>query len=218
MDTRAGGKPRYVSNDAPAGKPMRRASTIVIATWLATAAPMAHAQTPDKAKARAIVDRLCVACHGTDGNSPQPAHPKLAGLQSEYLLKQLRDYKKGLRKSEVMEPMVKELSEDDMAGLAAYYAEHKLKPGGAEAGRKLYNDGIPDVGLPSCSGCHYPDGMGTPRFPRVAGQHAEYTYQQLKDFASGKRENDRGLAMQSVANRMNDQQMKAVAEYVAGMK
>ncbi|HET9042474.1 MAG TPA: c-type cytochrome [Burkholderiales bacterium] len=203
---------------------MRRASTIVVATWLAAAAPVSLAQTPDKAKARAIVDRLCVACHGVDGNSPQPAHPKLAGLQPEYLLKQLRDYKKGLRKSDVMEPMVKELTEDDMANLAAYYAEHKLKPGEArdaglaEAGRKLYNDGIPDVGLPSCSGCHYPDGMGTPRFPRVAGQHAEYTYQQLKDFASGKRENDRGLAMQSVANRMNDRQMKAVAEYVAGMK
>jgi cytochrome c553 len=111
-----------------------------------------------------------------------------------------------------------------MASLAAYYAEQKPKPGEArdaklvEAGRKLYADGIPDVGLPSCSGCHYPDGMGTPRFPRVAGQHAEYTYQQLKDFASGKRENDRGLAMQSVANRMNDQQMKAVSEYIAGMK
>lgn len=203
---------------------MRIASATLAAAWLAAAAPTAHAQTIDKAKARTIVDRLCVACHGVDGNSPQPAHPKIAGLQPEYLLKQLRDYKKGLRKSEVMEPMVKELAEDDMASLAAYYAEQKPKPGEArdgklvEAGRKLYDDGIPDVGLPSCSGCHYPDGMGTPRFPRVAGQHSEYTYQQLKDFASGKRENDRGLAMQSVANRMNDQQMKAVSEYIAGMK
>jgi cytochrome c553 len=203
---------------------MRIASATLAAAWLAAAAPAAHAQAVDKAKARTIVDRLCVACHGVDGNSPQPAHPKIAGIQPEYLLKQLRDYKKGLRKSEVMEPMVKELTEDDMASLAAYYAEQKPKPGEArdanlaEAGRKLYNDGIPDVGLPSCSGCHYPDGMGTSRFPRVAGQHAEYTFQQLKDFASGKRENDRGLAMQSVANRMNDQQMKAVSEYVAGMK
>jgi len=203
---------------------MRTTSAALLAVWLAAAGAKAEAQTVDKAKARAIVDRLCVACHGVDGNSPQPAHPKLAGLQPEYLLKQLRDYKKGARKSEVMEPMVKELAEDDMASLAAYYAEQKPKPGEArdaklvEAGRKLYADGIPDVGLPSCSGCHYPDGMGTPRFPRVAGQHAEYTYQQLKDFASGKRENDRGLAMQSVANRMNDQQMKAVSEYIAGMK
>lgn len=202
---------------------MRIASATLAAACLAAAAPAAHAQTVDKAKARTIVDRLCVACHGVDGNSPQPAHPKIAGLQSEYLLKQLRDYKKGLRKSEIMEPMVKELTDDDMASLAGHYAEQKPTPGAArdaklvEAGRKLYNDGIPDVGLPSCSGCHYPDGMGTPRFPRVAGQHAEYTYQQLKDFASGKRENDRGLAMQSVANRMNDQQMKAVSEYVAGM-
>lgn len=203
---------------------MRTASTTLVAVWLAAAAPSAYAQTVDKAKAKAVVDRLCVACHGVDGNSPQPAHPKIAGLQPEYLLKQLRDYKKGARKSDVMEPMVKELTDDDMASLAAYYGEQKPKPGEArdaklvEAGRKLYNDGIPDVGLPSCSGCHYPDGMGTPRFPRVAGQHAEYTYQQLKDFASGKRENDRGLAMQSVANRMNDQQMKAVSEYIAGMK
>ena len=203
---------------------MRTTSAALVAVCLAAAGAKAEAQTVDKAKARAIVDRLCVACHGVDGNSPQPAHPKLAGLQPEYLLKQLRDYKKGARKSEVMAPMVKELAEDDMASLAAYYAEQKPKPGEArdaklvEAGRKLYDNGIPDVGLPSCSGCHYPDGMGTPRFPRVAGQHAEYTYQQLKDFASGKRENDRGLAMQSVANRMNDQQMKAVSEYIAGMK
>ena len=206
------------------GKMRTTSAALAAAACLAATGATAQAQTVDKAKARAIVDRLCVACHGVDGNSPQPAHPKLAGLQPEYLLKQLRDYKKGARKSEVMEPMVKELAEDDMASLAAYYAEQKPKPGEArdaklvDAGRKLYNDGIPDVGLPSCSGCHYPDGMGTPRFPRVAGQHAEYTYQQLKDFASGKRENDRGLAMQSVANRMNDQQMKAVSEYVAGMK
>lgn len=203
---------------------MRTTSAALLTACLAASGATAQAQAIDKAKARGIVDRLCVACHGVDGNSPQPAHPKLAGLQPEYLLKQLRDYKKGARKSDVMEPMVKELADDDMASLAAYYAEQKPKPGEArdaklvEAGRKLYNDGIPEVGLPSCSGCHYPDGMGTPRFPRVAGQHAEYTYQQLKDFSSGKRENDRGLAMQSVANRMNDQQMKAVSEYIAGMK
>jgi cytochrome c553 len=202
---------------------MRTTSTALAAAWLvATAA--AQAQAADRAKAREIVDRLCVACHGVDGNSPQPAHPKLAGLQPEYLLKQLRDYKKGARRSEVMEPMVKALADEDLASLAAYYAEQTPNAGEArdaklaEAGRTLYDSGIPQVGLPSCSGCHYPDGMGTPRFPRIAGQHAEYTYQQMKDFASGRRENDRGLAMQSVASRMNDQQMKAVAEYVAGMK
>jgi cytochrome c553 len=208
----------------PFGKAMSKPAAIIMATCLAGAVPGAHAQGVDRAKAREIVDRLCVACHGVDGNSSQPAHPKLAGLQPEYLLKQLRDYRKGLRKSALMEPIVKDLTEDEMAGLAAYYAEQKPKPGEtrdaklAEWGRKLYNDGIPDVGLPSCSGCHYGDGVGTPRFPRVAGQHAEYTYQQLRDFASGKRENDRGLSMQSVANRMTDEQMKAVAEYIAGMK
>ncbi len=123
-----------------------------------------------------------------------------------------------------MGPVVMELADDEMGSLAAHYAEQQPGPSAAraatlvEAGRKLYNDGIPDLGLPSCSGCHYPDGMGTPRFPRVAGQNAEYSYQQLKDFASGRRENDRGLAMQSVASRMTDEQMKAVSEFMAGMK
>ncbi|MFO1362042.1 MAG: c-type cytochrome [Burkholderiales bacterium] len=203
---------------------MRTTSAAIVAACLATTATPAQGQAVDKARARAIVDRLCATCHGVDGNSPRPAHPRLAGLQAEYLLKQLRDFKRGARKSEAMGPVVMELADDEMGSLAAHYAEQQPGPSAAraatlvEAGRKLYNDGIPDLGLPSCSGCHYPDGMGTPRFPRVAGQNAEYSYQQLKDFASGRRENDRGLAMQSVASRMTDEQMKAVSEFMAGMK
>ena len=111
-----------------------------------------------------------------------------------------------------------------MSGLAAYFAGQKNKPGKIEfpdlaaLGKKYYAEGNPEVGVPACSGCHNPDASGTDKYPHLAGQHAAYTYQQLKRFASSERENDRGLVMQSLAMRMTEQEMKAVAEYIMGMK
>jgi cytochrome c553 len=178
----------------------------------------------DPAKGAEIVARLCVACHGTDGNSALAVNPKLAGLQPQYLRKQLLDYKAKRRRSDIMETMVEALSEADIDALAAHYGAQKPAPGEVrrpellELGRKVYVDGNELTGVPSCSGCHYPDGAGTARFPRLAGQHAEYTLRQLKDFKDAKRENDRGLVMQSLALRMTEKEMEAVAEYIAGMK
>lgn len=200
-----------------------RAGAAAAALAVASAVAFGQATSGDPAKAKVLATTNCVACHGADGNSTEPRYPKLAGLQPEYIYKQLNDFKAGKRQSEIMAPIVAVLNPEDFANLAAYYSAQKAAPGAvkdaklAEQGKKIYHEGKPDVGVPSCSGCHYDKGEGTSRFPRIAGQHAEYTYQQLKAFKEARRENDRGLAMQSVALNMSDADMRAVAEYVAGL-
>jgi len=200
-------------------------TTLTLAFGLAASAAFGQAAPkPDSAKGAEIVGRLCVSCHGVDGNSALEINPKLAGLQTEYLRKQLLDYKAKRRRSDIMEAMVEALSTEDIASLAAHYSAQQPKAGVVrkpellEMGKKVYADGNEITGVPSCSGCHYPDGGGTTRFPRLAGQHAEYTLRQLKDFKDAKRENDRGLVMQSLALRMTDKEMEAVSEFIAGMK
>jgi cytochrome c553 len=169
------------------------------------------------------VSTVCAACHGADGNSLAPTFPKLAGLQEEYLAKQLKDYLAGKRKNEIMAPTIASLKADDVAGLAAHFAAQKPSPGKvedaklAEAGKKLYEDGNTESGVPACMGCHQPQGEGNARYPRLAGQHQTYTLQQMADFKSGTRANDRGKVMRAVAERMTDQEMKAVSEYIAGL-
>jgi cytochrome c553 len=189
--------------------------------------PAVAAPQGDAEKGKQIVAQICIACHGMDGNGTEPTNPefpKIAGKQGVYLLKQLRDFKSGKRKSDVMSGLVAGLSPDDMTNLAVYFSTQKSKPGTVkspelvEAGRKFYNEGSPDNGVPACSGCHLPDGTGTDKYPHLAGQHAAYTLQQLKRFASSERENDRGLVMQSLAMRMSEQEMKAVSEYIMGLK
>jgi cytochrome c553 len=204
---------------------MRRASAQLLLLAGAATGGLGAAQTaePDLERARLIVSSICVACHGADGYSPLPANPKVAGLQPQYIVKQLKDYKSGSRKSGVMAPMVERLTEAEMAALAAYYSAEKPAPGVVKnpdllaLGKQVYMDGNVDTGVPSCSGCHYPDGSGTPRFPRLAGQHAEYVAQQLHDFRTAKRDNDRGLVMQSLAERMTDREIRAVSEFIASL-
>lgn len=174
-----------------------------------------------------IVKEVCVACHGLDGNGGQmliPEYPKLAGMDAKYLKKQLLDFQKGKRKDPVMAPMAEPLSPEQIDEVAAHFAAQPVKPntvsnpGLLEPGKRLYLDGNTDSGVPSCSGCHLPDGKGDSRYPLIAAQHAAYVYSQLKKFKSGERENDRGLVMQSVTLRMTEAEMKAVAEYVTSIK
>jgi cytochrome c553 len=181
----------------------------------------------DAAKGKATAAQVCVACHGADGNGltpPNPDFPKLAGKQPEYLLKQLKDFKSGKRKNDIMSGMVASLTLDDMANLALHFSAQKNRPGTAsnpellDFGKKFYTDGNPDQGVPACAGCHQPDGGGTSTYPHLAGQYVNYTYQQLKRFASGDRDNDKGLVMQSLAMRMTEQEMKAVSEYIVTQK
>jgi cytochrome c553 len=183
------------------------------------AAPSSPAADP-----RQIVTTVCAACHGEDGNSPAPNFPKLAGLQADYIVKQLKDLASGKRNSEVMSGIVANLSADDFSGLAAYFSAQKAAPGKvddanlAAAGRKVFDDGNTTTGVPACVGCHQPGAVGNERFPRLAGQHQAYTLQALTELKSGQRANDRGRVMRAVAERMTDDEMKAVAEYLAGLR
>lgn len=196
----------------------------VAASWSAGAAlPLKG----DPEKGRQIASQVCLACHGLDGNGTEPINPefpKLAGKQAEYLNKQLKDFKTGKRKNDVMAGMVASLTPEDMANLSLYYAVQKARPGTVKnpalvaQGKKIYLEGNPDNGLPACSGCHEADAGGFGSYPHLAGQHAEYTLLQLKRFSTGERDNDKGLAMQSVTAKMTEQEMKAVSEYLAGVQ
>ena len=179
----------------------------------------------DASKGQSIANSVCIACHGVDGNSPIPANPNLAGQHPEYLYKQLLNFKSGERQNAVMSGMVATLSQDDMRNLAAYYAGQKPRQGAAKdaklvtAGQKLYRGGDAASGIAACAGCHSADGAGVPaQYPRLKGQSVDYTLAQLKAFRTGERANDSAKMMRTIAGRMTDKQMDAVAEYVSGLK
>ena len=205
--------------------------------WTAVAvvlvAPAALAQgviKGDPAKAQTIVTQVCVACHAADGNSAIPANPSLAGQHPEYTYKQLRNFKSqggkpAERNNGVMAGMVANLSDDDMKNLAAYFASQKPKSRAArdaaiaKQGESIYRGGIQAKGVAACASCHAPNGAGMPaQFPRVAGQHAEYTAAQLTAFRAGQRANDPAQMMRMIAAKMSDQEIKAVSEYIAGLR
>lgn len=179
----------------------------------------------DPAKAQQIATSTCAACHAADGNSIAPANPKLAGQHAEYITKQLMDFKSGQRKSAVMSGMVAALTPDDMKNLGAYFAANAIKPGSAKdktlalAGEKIYKGGNPGSGVPACAACHGPTGAGIPvQFPRLGSQHKDYLVAQLNNFRTGERANDAAKMMRVIAAKMTDQEMKAVAEYISGLK
>jgi cytochrome c553 len=197
--------------------------------WAAPAAAQDPAK-PDLAKGEQLAKQVCAACHAADGNSVAPANPKLAGQHAGYLYKQLVNFKpqggkKAARESALMAGMVANLSDPDMRALAAYYAAQKLKPAAASnkdlaaLGRKIWRGGIAEKNVAACAGCHGPDGAGIPdQYPRLAGQFAEYVEAQLKLFRAGGRANDPNGMMRGVAARMSDEEIKAVAEYAAGLR
>jgi cytochrome c553 len=199
-----------------------------LAAGLAVFAGAALAQ--DAAKAQSIATQVCAACHAADGNSIGPANPKIAGQLPEYLHKQLVDFKaqggkKAARENAVMAGMVANLSAADMKNLAAYYAGQKLKPAAAAdkelaaLGQKLWRGGNAQSGVPACAGCHGPTGAGIPgQYPRVSGQYAEYLAAQLRAFKDGARANDPNGMMRGVATRMSEREIRAVAEYAAGLR
>ena len=203
------------------------------AVAVALVAPAAVAQgvvKGDLAKAQPIVTQICVACHAVDGNSAIPANPNLAGQHPEYTYKQLRNFKSqggkpAERSNGVMAGMVASLSDDDMKNLAVYFAAQKPKSQAArdaalaKQGESIYRGGIQAKGVAACASCHAPNGTGMPaQFPRVAGQHAEYTATQLTAFRAGQRANDPAQMMRMIAAKMSDQEIKAVSEYIAGLR
>jgi cytochrome c553 len=204
------------------------ASLFVVA--VSGAASAESAAKPDLPKAQQIVSQVCAACHGTDGNSATPANPNLAGQPAQYITLQLEHFKSGVRSSAVMAGMVATLTPEDMRALGAYFAQQKPKGSAAKdrnlvlAGQRIYRGGNAASGLPACSACHAPTGVGIPsRYPRLSGQYSDYTYAQLKAFKAGERGNDKdgtdinGKVMAQVAMRMSDGEMQAVAQYAAGL-
>ena len=177
---------------------------------------------PDLAKGQAT-STVCGACHTADGTRGSPANPILQGQHPEYLAKQLAEFKEGKRDNAIMKGMATTLSEDDMKNVAAFYASKKAKPGFAKnkelvaLGEKIYRGGIADRSVPACAACHSPTGAGIPaQYPRLAGQHADYTEAQLVSFRVGARKNS--AQMIGVAAKMNDKEIKAVADYIAGLR
>ena len=181
------------------------------------------AAKPDLVKGEASYTAVCVACHAADGNSTIAANPKLAQQHPEYLVKQLQEFKSGKRANPVMQGMASLLSDDDMRNVSAWLATKPAKPGFAKdkelvaLGERIYRGGIADRNIAACAGCHSPKGAGIPaQYPRLSGQHSDYTVQQLTSFRDGKRGNS--LPMSQVAAKMNDREIKAVADYIAGLR
>ncbi len=181
------------------------------------------APVPVQSAAEKTVQTVCAACHGGDGNSSITLNPKLAGQHPEYLLKQLTNFKEGKRANAVMSGMVANLSAAEMKDLATYFAAQKPTLGKAKAngagslGEKIYRSGIAATQVPACAACHGASGTGIPKqFPRVAGQHADYTLAQLRTFRTGERAN--APMMMTIATKMTDAEMQAVADYIQGLR
>jgi cytochrome c553 len=181
------------------------------------------AAKPDLAKGQATSAAVCAACHTADGSRGSPANPILQGQHPEYLAKQLAEFKEGKRDNAIMKGMSATLSEADMKNVAAFYASKQAKPGFAKnkeliaLGEKIYRGGIADRSIPACAACHSPTGAGIPaQYPRLAGQHSDYTEAQLVAFRGGVRKNSD--QMTGVAAKLNDKEIKAVADYVAGLR
>ena len=178
---------------------------------------------PDLAKGEATFGAVCAACHGPDGNSMVPAYPKLSEQHAEYLVKQLTEFKSDKRANAIMKGFATALSEEDMKNVAYWLTTKAAKPGFSKEkelvtlGERIYRGGIADRQIPACAGCHSPNGAGIPaQYPRLAGQHSDYAVAQLTAFRDGVRKNS--AQMTGVAAKMNDREIKAVSDYIAGLR
>ena len=200
------------------------AAALVAPAFSASAADApAAAAKPDLAKGQATFSGVCIACHGADGNSALGENPNLAQQHPEYLVKQLQEFKAGKRASAIMQGFAGMLSDEDMKNVAWWVAGNAAKPGAAEnkdlvaIGERIYRGGIPDRNIAACAACHSPNGAGIPaQYPRLSGQHAQYTATQLVAFRDGVRLNS--PQMTGVAAKLNDREIKAVSDYISGLR
>jgi cytochrome c553 len=178
---------------------------------------------PKLARAQEIVEGKCFMCHGIDGESSSPLFPRLAGQHAAYVARQLADYASGRRKSSQMQPMVEGLTASDFEALGRWYESRPVSahavedPPLAQVGEFIYARGNAYSGVPACAGCHGAAGQGTATLPRLAGQHAQYTERQLKQFGQRERSNDNAV-MHQIAARLTELETKAVASYLSGLK
>jgi cytochrome c553 len=209
-------------------KPAARVLICLVVAFLGAGAHAAETAPPPVAKAdpgkgAAISSAVCVACHTNDGTRGSPANPILQGQQADYIVKELGEFKSGKRDNAIMKGMAAALADADMKNVAAFYAGKEAKPGFAKnkdlaaLGEKIYRGGIMDRGVPACAACHGPNGAGIPsQFPRLGGQHADYVEAQLVAFRSGVRQNN--PAMGGIAAKLSDHEIKALADYAAGLR
>ncbi|MFL6550557.1 MAG: c-type cytochrome [Povalibacter sp.] len=167
----------------------------------------------------------CVACHGVGGNSANPEWPNLAGQHQQYIVKQLKAFKSGVRQNPLMTPQAQPLSEADMEDLGAYFSSQtatglEADASKVEQGQRLFRSGDPEKGIAACGSCHGPAGHGNPAamYPSIRGQHATYVEAQLKSYRSGTRQTDQNQMMRGVAKSLTDDQIAAVAAYVQGLR
>jgi cytochrome c553 len=204
---------------------MKSLYVVAMAALVATSALADTASSqplPDVAKGSTISANVCAACHANDGTRGVPTYPILQGQHFDYLVKQLDEFKSGKRDNPIMKGMAATLSPDDMRNVAAFYESKSAKPGSAtskatvEMAREIWKGGIPAKQVPACAGCHGPTGAGVPaQYPRVGGQWTPYTQSQLEAFRSGKRANS--PQMNAIAARLSDDEIKALADYMAGL-
>jgi len=193
--------------------------TLVYAS--ASVAADEHAK-PDVERGKQLATSVCAACHGADGRGTAPTNPNLAGQHADYIATQLAAFKSGARPSPIMQGMATPLSPEDMQAVAAYF--EMQKPAGQAAhdkqlvqrGQEIWRGGIKPLGVPACAGCHGAAGHGIPsQFPRLAGQYPDLTFGWLKAYAGGTRQHP---VMGAIAAKLNENDMKAVAEYAAGLR
>ena len=208
---------------------MKRFTLLALAAVAAGSAFAAELKG-DVAKGKEIATNVCAACHAADGNSGIAMYPKLSSQFSNYIFHQTKDIKEGKRTTGAaasMVPMVMGLSDQDIADVSAFYAKQFPKAGetnpkeNPELGAKIFRGGLADKKVPACMACHGPNGAGMPgggtdivAYPRLGGQHQAYIVEQLKAYQSGQRAN---AIMADVAQRMSDEDMKAVANFIQGL-
>jgi cytochrome c553 len=214
---------------------MNRLLLLAALTWPAILAAQTPPAAPDPkadlARGEQLATQVCAACHGPDGNSPTPANPNLAGQHADYITQQLAHFKAGVRENPVMQGMAAGMSPEDMRAVGVFYARQQPKGLAArdaklaKLGEALWRGGDAANAIPACSSCHSPTGAGIPKnYPRIGGQYADYTYGQLRAFFLGERGMDKegkdtnGRIMNTIARSMTDTQMRAVAEYAAGLR
>lgn len=184
------------------------------------AVPLSAWSQADEARARRIVGGVCFVCHGAEGESATEMFPRLAGQHWEYTARQLENFKSGKRKSSAMADMAARLTADEMVALGKFFEKQTVPPQPprdkalAATGQLIYHQGNAATGLPACASCHGPEARGSASLPRLAGQLAAYTENQLKSFRLRERTNDNAV-MQALASKLSPQEMAAVAEYLS---
>ncbi len=186
-------------------------------------APWTATQAADLTRAVEIVEGKCFICHGAEGESSSPVFPRLAGQHASYVERQLADYKSGKRKNDTMQAMAADLTPEEMRLLGMYFESKPARthavadPELAQVGRFVFNRGNPFSGVAACADCHGAAGHGTERLPRLGGQHAQYVENQLKAFSKRERTNDNAV-MHTIASKLTELELKAVASYVSGLQ